>query len=266
MTTATEAARGTRACYLRGCDHSECSNAHNRYMKRYRFDRDRGTARRVDSTPVREHVRELVAEGWSHRQIATAAECDRRIITAAANNEYPTMAADLAQRILAARPSIASAPPSSYVDATGSIRRVRALIAAGHSLVDLATAISIGTTPLGRIVNHGQPTITARVAASITAVYDKRAEIPGTNERARRRGARLGWKTPDFWEDWGGIDDPDFQPPNEDIPRYARIGEDALWLRNQDLTDEQIADRFGITKNYLQQSIRRYRDALEAAA
>lgn len=210
MSAATR--HGERRCYLQGCRRDECSAAHYRYMKRYRLDRARGTRRRVPAGPVAQHVRQLVAAGWSHKQIGTAANCVPRIITAVAAGDYQTMRSDLAARILAAQPRIDLVQPRSYVKATGTIRRVRALIAIGHPLIAIAEAAGITKTALGHVINHEHDRITARHATAVAELYGRWSTQPGTNSRARNRAAAAGWQDPLWWEDMGRIDDPSFDP------------------------------------------------------
>ncbi|WP_392750618.1 helix-turn-helix domain-containing protein [Streptomyces sp. LN590] len=213
MTTATRTQpdHGTRACYLRGCRRPECADAHYRYMSRYRLDRERGQRRRTDAAAVAEHVRQLSATGWSHRQIADAAQCSERIITSLALGTYASTRADLATRILAAQPRIALAPPTSYVDATGTIRRIRALVAVGHSIKAVAEAVGIHKTSLGRIVNHEHARLTARHAQSVARVYKRLSTLQGDSAHARMRAARLGWAPPAAWDD-DTLDDPSATP------------------------------------------------------
>lgn len=202
---------GERACYLRGCRRPECSNAHYRYMSRYRLDAARGHTRRVPSGPVVDHVRQLIADGWSRGQIADAARCTDGAISRVSRHQYPTIAADLADRILAARPTVSIVEERTSVSAVGTIRRVQALIAIGHSLISIAEASGITKTALGHIVNHSHGTITARNARSVASVYANWSERPGSFVRSRNRARDLGWPPPAAWDD-DTIDDPTATP------------------------------------------------------
>lgn len=266
MTTRTPPQHGERRCYLRGCQRPECVAAHKRYMKHYRLTRARHGTRRIDANPTAQYVRELAEEGWSHRQIAAAANCSTREITALARGEYPTIAADIAKRILNARPAIHIAPPRTYVDATGSIRRVQALMAIGRSLQSIAQNVDMSATALGRVINHQHDRITARCAKNITTLYEQWAGEPGTNERARRRAARLGWKTPDYWQDMGRIDDHDFDPDVKSGSRAQQIAEEAHWLLAAGEDRDRIAHRLGISRFYLDRSLRENPTRQENAA
>lgn len=209
--TKTPPQHGERRCYLRGCRRPECRTAHYRYMSRYRLDRARGNQRRVPTGPAAAHVKTLHAAGWSSSQIAAVAGCSERVVICLAAGTYATMRADLAARITAAQPHYTSAKSTTYVNATGSIRRVRALIAIGHPLTAIAQAVGITKTALGRIINYDHERITARNAQAIAALYSKWAAAPGNNVRSRNRAATLGWHGPMAW-DADTIDDPNAEP------------------------------------------------------
>lgn len=211
MTTATKTPpkHGERRCYLAGCRLPECRRANYHYMCRYRLDRARNQNRRVDSAPVIEHVRSLVDSGWSRSQIATAATCSERSVISLYHGYYATIRADLAARILAAQPRIDIVKGKSYVDATGTIRRVRALIAIGHPVARIAAAIGVHRTPLGKLITHGAERVTAQLARDVAALYKRGAGQPGNSVRARNRAVTEGWHGPLAWDD---IDDPNCQP------------------------------------------------------
>jgi plasmid maintenance system antidote protein VapI len=233
-------------------------------MKRYRLDRRRTGHRRVDSAPVVEHVSELVGAKWSHRQIAVAARCAVRTISSLASDTYPTIEARLASRILAARPTIHGCPPCTYIEATGSMRRVRALIAFGHTLTSIANAIGMSRGNLNLLVTGRRTRIFAEHAKAIVDVYATWERTPGTNARAKNRGAALNWHTPDYWEDVDGIDDPAFDP-DASTSRAQQVAENATWLLEGGLDRDQVAERLGVSRFYVDRALREARK-LEAAA
>lgn len=264
----TETHEPSRACYLRGCRAAACADAHRRYMKHYRLDRTRRGNRRIPSGPVAAHLRQLAADGWSHKQIAAAAGCSPRVITAIIRGAYPTTERRLAQRILATTPTIAAVPATSYTDATGSIRRVQALIAAGHTLAAICDATGLSRGALGRTVNHNHQQITVRAARALTDLYEQWKNTPGSNVRAQRRALTAGWRDPQFWDDMGRIDDPDFDPDaTANLPRIRIVAEDAHWLTTVGgLTRNQAATRLGISRDYVDRALREHPQDKAAAA
>lgn len=215
MTTATKPLpdHGERRRYLRGCRCSECSNAHYRYMSRYRLDRERGQHRRVDSAPAAAHVRTLLNAGWNQRQIADAAQCAHRVIADLAAKRQATTLPRISTRILAITPHPVPAP-AQYADATGTIRRVCALIAMGYPINHLAAAIGIWPANLGRIARGELTQVSVPTAKATAAAYRELSRRPGPSQAARNRAKREGWHGPLAW-DSDTIDDPSAQPDTE---------------------------------------------------
>ncbi|MFK8844738.1 hypothetical protein [Streptomyces sp. Ac-502] len=213
MSTATRPLppHGERRCYLRGCRRPECRSAQIRYLKQYRLDRERDGLRRTDATGAAARVRALIEAGWSHRQIAAASGCSCRAIASLALGEHATIHATLAARIIAARPTLALCPPASYVSALGARRRVRALMAIGHTRNAIAAAVSITPGNLSILINEQRPKTIARHAQAIAAIYPHWAMTPGSDTRARLRAQREGWAPPAAWSD-DTIDDPSAHP------------------------------------------------------
>ncbi|MEU5900636.1 hypothetical protein [Streptomyces venezuelae] len=207
MTTADHTP--SRACYLRGCDSKGCRQANYRYMSRYRLDRERNGRRRVDASPAAAHVRKLVDAGWSRHQIATVADCAERTIVSLCNGHYPTIRADIAARIITAQPHVSTVDAKSYVDATGTIRRVRALMYIGHPLNAIAATARVHRAPLGKLISHEHHHVTAGYARRIAAAYTAMTKLPGNSVRARNRAQSSGWHGPLAWDD---IDDPASKP------------------------------------------------------
>jgi lambda repressor-like predicted transcriptional regulator len=200
---------GERRCYQHGCRQPECSDAHYRYMSRLRLDHARGNRRRVPSAPASDHVQALSQAGWSLGQIAAAAHCQPRTISDLLARRYPTTHGDIANRILATTITISTAPSRTHTDATGTIRRVQALMAIGHTMLSVANAIGMAPTALSNVSNGKHPTVTIATALATADLYKRWANTPGTNNRARNRAAHHGWPPPAAWDD---IDNPHARP------------------------------------------------------
>lgn len=273
MNTKTLPAHGERRTYLRGCRCTPCSDTNYRYMSRYRLERARGTKRRVPSQPARAYAKTLRAAGWTTGQIATAASCAETEISRIIRGTNNTIRADIAARILAAKPSLETCTPTSFVPATGTVRRIQALMAIGHTLTSIADAADAHRSPLGKVLQGHYPTVTVATALSVARVYTQMSKKAGTSQRARNLAKRSGWHGPLAWDD---IDDPNAQPETTDsntVPRYLALAEDGEWLeRTQGYSREHAAARLGVTRDNLQASIARARkhqnrnDDLGAAA
>lgn len=210
-TTRTPVQHGERRCYLRGCRRPECLNAHYRYMSRYRLDRERGSARRIPPGPAAQHVQNLAAAGWTIGQIAAAAGCAERTLLDLRAQANKTIQKTLADRILKARPTLATVPGNTKVPAVGTVRRVQALRAIGYSLTDIAAAMGMAHTALSNTVCGRRPAVAVDTARACQRVYKQLSERPGTSKRSTNRAAVMGWAPPAAWDE-ESIDDPQARP------------------------------------------------------
>ncbi|GAA2485003.1 hypothetical protein GCM10010406_21570 [Streptomyces thermolineatus] len=255
---------GTRACYLAGCRRPECSNANIRYAKLYRLERARSGPRRVSSAAAAQRVSELRDAGWSIRQIAAAADCAFRTIQSLVNNNYATIRGDLATRILSAQPTLRTVPGSTYINAVGSIRRIRALIAIGYPIIRIAEAVGMSKNALGRVINHEHDKLTAENARAIADVYRRWAGTPGPSARARAHAAKRGWASPAAWDD---IDDPNCVPDVDEQRELSRMELAAVrraeieHLAAFGISTAEIAKRVGLTEGDVRDRIRDLRAA-----
>jgi len=106
--------------------------------------------------------------------------------------------------------------PFGHVDATGTLRRMRALACLGWSFQTTSERAGIGR---GRDI-AARSTVTRASADAITAVYDELWSTPAptaTREeriiaaKTRARALREGWAPPLAWDD-DEIDKPDARP------------------------------------------------------
>ena len=252
----------SRACYLRGCRQPACKNADYRYMSALRLDHHRGVRRRTDATQTRHHLERLTAAGWSYAQIARTAGIAHRTVGVA------TTATSVSTRTARSILSIPIGPPPADtrdVDATGTIRRVRALVAIGWPLAHLAPRFGLYVTALGRIANAQTDQVRAVTADTIALDYRYLARVPGPSARARRHAAARGWYGPAAWDD-RAIDDPDALP-DVDGPEAVLSRDELAELRRQEITHlagygaapEEIAVRLGIGVSTVTGVLRQHR-------
>ncbi|MER7046728.1 hypothetical protein [Streptomyces jumonjinensis] len=254
---------GTRACYLRGCRRTECSTAHYRYMKRRRLDALAGKPRRTPAVQTRAHAERLRAAGWSQAQIARAADIHHRIISAIIAGQ-PTVARHTALAIL----TISIGPPPADLrdtDPTGTIRRVRALVAIGWPLAQLAPQLGLHQSALGRLARGHHPMVRAATAERVAREYRRLARIPGPSTHARSIARRNGWLSPMAWDD---IDDPDTQPetdmqsgPLNRNQQGAARREEIVHLVEFGISEGEIAARLGMAPAYVHDLIHSLRKA-----
>lgn len=217
-----------------------------------------------------EHVTVLQAAGMNAAAIARAANVCDATISYIKLGKVRSCRRAVALRILAVQPGDVAAAETQ--PALPIRRRVRALYAAGHGCEAIAAATGVGTTTVFQISRGKYENVERRIAVAIREAYPQLARTPGKSTKARNVARRNGWPDPTWWEDYGGIDDPT-APETEQVVETTRaevIAEDGLWLRAQGYSDELAAERLGITKTCLQQSIKRarqrQREQQEAAA
>ena len=241
----------SRACYIRGCRRPECKAADYQYMSRIRLDHHRGQRRRIDATQTRNHIERLFAAGWTQAQIGRAAGIAHRIAGDVLLRNQRTVSNTTARAILSIP---IGAPPADGpdVDSTGTVRRVRALVAIGWPIAQLATHVGIHETALGRISRGELPAVRIATADSVAAVYRRLSRIPGPSVRSRNDGVRRQWASPAAWDD-RTIDDPtaraDTCRPEPQLNRnqLAKLRRQEIeHLAGFGVTPEEIAARLGI--------------------
>jgi len=255
MTRGTPPQHGERRCYLRGCRRDECLHAHYQYMSLLRLDTHRGQARRTNAKHVTQHLHDLIDLGWTQAQIERATGVTHRTLGSIIRADFLTVGTDNARRILA----LPVGPPpddTQDVDATGTIRRLRALIAIGHTYVSLAPHIGIHKDPLGRIARGERPQVRSATAEATTKAYRQLSRTPGTSTKSRLLASKNGWHGPLAWDEFT-IDNPNAEPEvDEGYTPIAAKARDPL--RRQDMehlarfgaSATEIAKRTGASKSY----------------
>jgi hypothetical protein len=156
---------------------------------------------RVPTGPVREHLRALRAAGMAGVGSGTVQDLLLR--------PRPTIRKPIADRLMALRPELA---PSTHIPALGTVRRIRALAALGHSLVRQAAELGWDIRNLCALAGSVDGRVKVSTARLVAALYERWHMTPATargSVTARNRARRLGWAPPMAWDD---IDDPDEQP------------------------------------------------------
>jgi hypothetical protein len=217
---------GTHACYvLDRCRCHPCKDANTAYER----TRSRQTAYGrwnpyVDAQPVRDHVQQLTAAGMGLKTIAKRSHVAHGALwklmygkTRPDGTRQPSIKVrrETAQALLQLRPDLELLAPVAYVDATGTHRRIQALMAAGWSLSQQAQHLGVAPTNLPAVLHRTR--VFARTALAVRAMYDRLASQPPaeTNQReriaasrARNYAAARGWPPPIWWDD-DELDTPD---------------------------------------------------------
>ncbi|TYB69676.1 hypothetical protein FXF51_05815 [Nonomuraea sp. PA05] len=165
-----------------------------------------------DAGFVRAHVAGLMARGLSPTAIADLAGVHAECVLQVLNEQHVRGPLDInARSLLAVSFDLDAIPDRVLIDATGTRRRVQALVAIGYSL-------SAQCALLGRTVNNyykvlRNPRVFAETARAVRDLYRELSRTPAPPSRgaklACRRAARNGWLSPLAWDD---IDDPNEKP------------------------------------------------------
>ncbi|SDN18648.1 helix-turn-helix domain-containing protein [Streptomyces wuyuanensis] len=323
MTTATKPladhgttarAKGRPSGGIPPCPCRPCRDAENAYDKRRRYLNATGRTLMVDTAPVADHIRDLFNAGAGWVQLAAATGCSSSTLHKILTGRIPQCRRTTANKILAVRPGDAI-PPGRLVPAIGSIRRIRALLAAAHPCKAISIASGVEHSMISDLVNGSLSVVKLHVAQRIDAGYRKLAGTVGTSTRSRRRAERNQWAPPAAWDD---LDNPAAHPEwtghcgtdrgywvhtlqklamcercaeaherwvadhahltREDrnkrlfaqrataASREASLAEDARELLRLDIPVDVAAARLGVTRNHLQQAMKRHPERLDTAA
>ncbi|MBT2467796.1 hypothetical protein J7E97_07900 [Streptomyces sp. ISL-66] len=250
-------ARGNHRSGAGRCYCQPCRAAEHAYTKRRLLLKATGRPLLIDAAPVRAHLKKLRQAGAAYTAIADTLGVPRSTLSNITSGRNGRLRSSTATAILAIRPGQAIDTTRS-VAALGSIRRIRALFAAGHTLKAIAAAAEIEESTASYLVNGHAVTIRRELALRIEAGYTALAHRRGTSVRNLRRARREQWAGPDYW-DVEDFDDPAFEPATDRIPGYISRSEDCFELERLGYSREQIAERLGVTRDGLQRALSIYR-------
>jgi DNA-binding CsgD family transcriptional regulator len=170
----------------------------------------------ADPEPVREHVRRLRNSGASYQAIGKAAGVSAMAVHALVNGtgRVSTQTAAALMQLTPSRLSPARVP------ATATTRRIRALVAMGHSQARISRALGCQPDTVNHLARGTVATVRADLQTGIEQLYsawwDKRPPERTRYERAsaetaRQRARQAGWCTGAGLDDQR-ISDPSYAP------------------------------------------------------
>jgi hypothetical protein len=163
-----------------------------------------------------------------------------------------TISADNAQRLL----NLGVEPATGCrIDATGTTRRLQALVSIGYTQSDLAARLGI-TAANSTHVFHGRRDVLVSTAQRVTQMYDQLSMTPGTSDRARAHARKHRWAPPLAWDD-DTIDNPHAKPELGEH-RSVKFDERFLELRTLGYSDLEILHRLNIKAESLMRQLERY--------
>lgn len=164
-----------------------------------------------------------------------------------------------AEQILAipvpAHPHGGELASGAKVSAAGTVRRLRALTAAGYTSMDIAERLKVHHQIVSYLQLGHQPSVTAKTARAVDRLFRELQLVPGPSDKARNRAARRGWNVPFSWDE-NEIDNPLARPHVARKSAATRLDE-YRDLKAMGLPDVMIAERMGIKRESLEQLLRR---------
>jgi hypothetical protein len=214
---------GTRAAYVKDrCRCTDCTAANTAAGRAVHRAQTFGRWRPfVDAAPMREHIRALRAAGIGVEQIAMLAGISTSHVRELAgtgrdgNPGIQRVRPETAHRVLRIRIDQANRAPRSHVVATGTRRRLQALIAVGWPHDELAAGLGRSSAGLRRSMLSDS--VTAQTAQDVRALYEQLWNLcppQSTDDQraaadaARTFAAERGWLPPLAWDDIDTDPDP----------------------------------------------------------
>lgn len=233
---------GTRRRYLsrtHRCRCAACQQANTAAMARWRrykaMERHGAVApRMVDAEPVRRHVRALMAAGMGWERIAATAGVGEGAVAhllygqpSAGRAPSTRVTRTTAERLFAVVVPVLA--DGARIDATGTRRRLQALVAVGWT--GSAIMRHLGKAPTNFYFLIQQQTVEVATARAVRALYERlwNTTPPTATQRqrgaivkARRCAAERGWPPPMAWDDTT-IDDPAVPPAGQNSNSEANL-------------------------------------------
>jgi hypothetical protein len=113
------------------------------------------------------------------------------------------------------RRAIAYGRWQGLIDATGTIRRLRALARIGYAFTYIGGRRGIDASSVREFARGEHPRIQAATARAYALLYDELCTTDGPSKRAASEARRKGWHGPEAWTD-DTIYDPAAQPCRSD--------------------------------------------------
>ncbi|MFJ9448197.1 hypothetical protein ACIRRH_41235 [Kitasatospora sp. NPDC101235] len=170
----------------------------------------------VDAAPARTHLQQLQAQGLGLRRIQELSGVDRASLQKILHGRSKIRPAT-ARAILRTRPALNDYAPAAIIDATGTTRRLQALVAAGWPFAYLAARLGRTRGNFSSLLRRAR--VQAHTARAVCDLYVElwltdpatRGADPEAMARARTCAASNDWAPPGAWDE-DTIDDPAAAP------------------------------------------------------
>lgn len=201
----------------------------------------------VDSGPTRERIALLRSRGMTLRMLAELGVSRFGVRCIETN---PRVRAATEQKVMSI-PVPAELPTGAPVDATGTSRRLRALMALGYTTTQIADELGTVQNAVSAMAKRDR--VTAGTRAAVAALYERWHMTPGPSEVARQRARRAGYLPPLAFDD---IDDPAETPVLED--RYVPFMERLAELEYLNIRRSEMPEWLGIQAESFDRQLQRH--------
>lgn len=257
------------------CPCRPCLDAYNAYNKRCNYLRESGRSNYVPAAPIREHVQQLINNGWTIPLLEKATGINRtsiRVLLGQAPGK-PTsrrVTRATAHHLTAlpiSAPTDHPAPADGLMPAIGTKRRLQALVANGWPQTWLATRIGWTSANFNQLVKDDRPNVNARTHHAVTTLYNElwnqQPPTDTTDQQrrvtiARTTARKHGYVPPLAWDD-DTIDNPDATPAGIYKPVSTRVmstddlADDVTVMLDRGTPPQSIAEHYGISPEALRQ-------------
>lgn len=162
----------------------------------------------IDATESRTHILHLRSAGLASGAIAHASGVDATTILKIADGRSQQVIRSTAAKILTVERDSDKYRPKSWYPATGSRRRLQALVARGWSLSALGREAGLSPQRIQQIINATRITVGVhrRIAALYDELWNERPPLTTTSDKgsytkALNMARRRGWAPPAAWDD-----------------------------------------------------------------
>lgn len=208
-----------------------CQIGYRRAHKAEWVRRSLGISGEVPVADAHAHVRMLIRSGRTVTSIADETELNWDTVKDIRDRVRETILRSTSEKLLAVQPL---PDGDALIDATGTVRRIRALVAMGHSQQTLSDEVGCAFTYISSLTHGRRPTVTVAMAQAVQRAYDRLAMSVGASVRGRLKAKRLGWNGPLAWDE-NTIDDPRALPQTDAPMPVATEGGNvsARWLHGE---------------------------------
>ncbi|MFL6163585.1 MAG: hypothetical protein ACJ74U_15355 [Jatrophihabitantaceae bacterium] len=230
----------------------------------------------VPAAPAAAHVRELMAAGLGLRRISELSGVAHgalwRLIYGKRGPDglqrpSTRLRPQTAQRLLTLQPEQATPAGGTLVDATGTRRRLQALVAIGWPLPILAVQLDMTASNSAALLQRAR--VTRSTADKAAALYDRlwdssplqaSPEDTAAVAAAQAHAQKHGWAPPMAWDD-ETIDDPTAEPDLGERVRRSKLppAEELRFLLDAGESEDMIASRFGVKLSAVRRALQRDR-------